>query len=215
MNLTLHYHPLASFCWKALVGLYELEVPFRRNLVDLGNATERAALAKLWPMTKFPVLHDAVDDRAIPESSIILEYIDRHATATSRLLPADPERALTCRLRDRFFDMHVHLPMQKIVGDKLRPAGGRDPIGVQNAKEQIETAYGIANEWARESEWAAGDAFTMADCAAAPALFYANKVVPFGEAHRDLAAYFARLEKRPSFARVLREAEPYMRMFPG
>ena len=211
MTITLHYHPLSSFCWKALVGLYELEIPFEKHLVDLGDATARAAFAKLWPMAKFPVIHETESNRTIAESSIILEYLDR----ASRLIPVDRERALETRFRDRFFDLHIHVPMQKVVLDNLRAADGRDPIGVAQAKAQIETAYGIANEWARDNEWSGGDAFTLADCAAAPALFYANKVVPFGDAHRELAAYLTRLESRPSFARVLDEAKPYMAMFPG
>lgn len=211
MSLTLHYHPLSSFCMKALIGLYELDVPFEKHLVDLADEAARAALLKLWPIGKFPVLRDEAKGRTVPESSIILEYIDRGA----RLIPADPDLARECRLRDRFYDLCIHVQMQKIVTDKLRPEGKHDPFGVEQARAQIETAYTIADEQLRDRNWALGDAFTMADCAAAPALFYASKVVPFGDARPHLSAYFERLLARPSFARVLAEAQPYFAMFPG
>jgi len=214
MSLTLHFHPLSSFCQKVLVGLYELDVPFSKHLVDLANGAERAALLELWPMGKFPVLRDEARGVTVPESSIILEYVEARY-ARRRLSPSDPDGALQCRLRDRFYDLHVHVPMQKIVTDRLRPADERDPSGVEQAKAQLETAYTLADEWMRAGPWAAGEAFTMVDCAAAPALFYANQVVPFGGGRRHLAEYFARLAARPSFARVLEEAKPYWSLFPG
>jgi glutathione S-transferase len=215
MSLTLHYHPLSSFCHKALIGLYELDVPFEKYLVDLRDAAARAAFMALWPVGKFPVLRDDARQRTVPESTIILEYIDRHYTAAPRLIPADPDRALDCRLRDRFYDQYIHLPMQKIVGDRIRPEAQRDPLGVEQARDQIKAAYAIADNQLRTSTWAAGDSFSLADCAAAPALFFANKVAPFGDAHPHLAAYFARLSARPSYARVLEEAGPYLSMFPA
>jgi glutathione S-transferase len=219
MSLTLHFHPLSSFCMKVLIGLYELGVPFEKHQVDLQDAAQRAALVKLWPMGKFPVLRDEAKDRTVPESTTILEYLDQHHAPQhaegARLCPDDPDRARDCRLRDRFYDLHIHLPMQKIVGDKLRPEGQRDPYGVAQARAQIETAYGIADEEMRGRTWALGDAFSMADCAAAPALFFAGKVVPFGDQRPHLAAYFERLTQRPSFARVLAEAQPYLALFPG
>jgi glutathione S-transferase len=105
--------------------------------------------------------------------------------------------------------------MGKIVTDKLRPEDKRDPYGVEQARTQLEMAYGTVDEWMRAGPWAVGDAFTLADCAAAPALFYANKVAPFGDGRRHLTDYFARLAARPSFARVMDEAKPYGSMFPG
>jgi glutathione S-transferase len=215
MSLTLHYHPLSSFCHKALIGLYELEVPFDKHLVDLGDPTARAAFLQLWPIGKFPVLRDEARQRTVPESTIILEYIDRHYTAAPRLIPADADRALDCRLRDRFYDQYIHVPMQKIVGDRIRPEAQRDPLGVEQARAQITAAYAIADDQLRGSPWAAGDSFSLADCAAAPALFFANKVAPFGDTHPHLAAYFARLLARPAYARVLEEAKPYLAMFPA
>jgi glutathione S-transferase len=205
--MKLHYHPLSSFCWKALIGLYELDVPFELHVVDLSDPEARGALAQLWPMTKFPVLQDG--DRAIPESSILLEYVDR----AHRLIPADPTRALECRLRDRIYDTYIHAPMQAIVGDRLRPEGARDAIGVERARSQLETAYAIVDDQARTGAWSLGDDFTLADCAAFPALYYANRVAPLGR-WTNAASYLARLTARPSIARVLREAEPYMHMFP-
>lgn len=214
MALTLYSHPLASFCQKALMGLYELDVPFTQRVIDLGNPRERAELVTLWPLAKFPVLADDARAVAIPESSSVLEYAEQHYARTPRLFPAEPELAREVRLRDRFYDFYVNTPMGKIVTDKLRPEGKHDPYGVDEARAQLETAYGIADAWARESTWAAGESFTLADCAAAPALFYANKIAPFGE-RRHLATYYARLCERPSVARVFEEAKPYLAMFPG
>jgi glutathione S-transferase len=212
MSLTLYYHPLSSFCMKALVGLYELGVAHEKRLVDLSDPSQRAALFKLSPIGKFPVLRDEANDRTVPESSIILEHLDLHY-GRGRLVPLDADRAITCRLRDRFFDAYIHLPMQRIVGDRLRVDGTRDPFGVQQEKERIAASYAIADADLRADGWAVGGDFTMADCAAAPALFYAQKIVPFGDRPR-LAAYYERLTRRASFARVLDEAAPYFAMFP-
>ncbi|HEY2514830.1 MAG TPA: glutathione S-transferase family protein [Polyangiaceae bacterium] len=210
MPFTLYFHPLSSFCQKALIGLYELDVPFTKRVVDLLDPEDRAAFLKVWPLGKFPVLRDEARRLTLPETSIILEHIDRQ----HRLIPADPDRARECRLRDRFHDLYVNVPLGKIVTDNLRPADRHDPFGVEQARAQLEAAYGILDDWMREGPWAVGDAFTMADCAAAPALFFSQKVAPFG-ARKHLAAYYARLEARPSFARVLEEAKPYLAMFPG
>ena len=214
MSLTLHYHPLSSFCWKALIALYENDTPFEPRLVDLGNETERAALLKLWPIGKFPVLRDDAKDRTIPESSIIIEYLDNHYPGRTRFIPADPKLALQTRLRDRFYDLYVHLSVQKIVGDRLRPEGKKDPHGVEEAKARIQSCYGMIDKEVAAKTWAMGEAFSLADCAASPALFYASKVMPFGDTHKNVTAYFDRLKARPSFARVIKEAEPYFAMFP-
>jgi glutathione S-transferase len=214
-SLTLHFHPLSSFCQKVLIGLYELDVPFRKRIVDLSNDADRAEFLKLWPLGKFPVLRDDTHDVTIPETTIILEYVETRFANPSRLIPTDPGIAQVCRLRDRFFDLYVNVPMGKIVTDKLRPENQRDGYGVAEAREQLETAYRIADGWMRDGPWAIGNSFSLADCAAAPALFYANKVVPFGSTAPHLASYFARLVERPSFARVLDEAKPYFAMFPG
>lgn len=214
MSLTLHFHPLSSFCQKVLIGLYERDVPFEKHVVDLGNEAARGAFLKLWPMGKFPVIRDEARGRTVPESTIILEYLDERVPGKPRLVPSDAERAGECRLLDRFFDLHVHVPMQKIVTDNLRPDGQRDRFGVDQARAQIATAYGVADERLRGRTWAIGDEFTMADCAAAPALFFASQVVPFGDALPNLTAYFERLTQRPSVARTFEEARPYLHMVP-
>jgi glutathione S-transferase len=214
MSLTLYFHPLSSFCWKALIALYENDTPFEPRLVDLGNETERAALLKLWPIGKFPVLRDDAKDRTIPETSIIIEYLDEYYPGRTRFIPADAKLALQTRLRDRFYDLYVHLPVQKIVGDRLRPQGKKDPHGVEEAKARIQSCYGMIDKEVAAKTWAMGEAFSLADCAASPALFYANKVMPFGDTHKNVTAYFERLKARPSFARVIEEAEPYFGMFP-
>ncbi|QSQ19003.1 glutathione S-transferase family protein [Pyxidicoccus parkwayensis] len=215
MSLTLYQHPLASFCWKVLIALYENGTPFEARLVDLGNEAERAAFLKLTPMGKMPVLRDEARDRTIPETSIIIEYLDTHYPGPKRLIPAEPELALRTRLSDRFFDLYVQEPMQKIVGDELRPEGKRDPHGVAQARAALRSAYAFLEQEMATRRWAMGDDFTLADCAAAPALFYADKVVAIGEERPNTAAYLSRLMARPSFARVLEEAKPYFHMFPG
>jgi glutathione S-transferase len=214
MSLTLHFHPLASYCWKALIALYENDIAFTPNLVDLGNPAERAALVKLWGIGKFPVLQDDARGEIVPESSIIIEYLDRHYARRTRLIPDDPDQALQSRLRDRFYDLYVHLPMQKIVVDRMRPEGKRDPLGVEEARAQLRTSYAMIEAQMAGGGWAIGEAFTLADCAAAPALFYGTMAEPLGDGHTHVAAYLERLKARPSFARVLKEAEPYFHMVP-
>ncbi len=214
MSLTLHFHPLASYCHKVLIALYESDVPFTPNKVDLSNEPERAALLELWPIGKFPVLRDDARSQTVPESTVIIEYLDRYYPGRTRFIPVDFDAAWQTRLRDRFYDLYVHEPMQKIVGDRLRPEGSKDPHGVEEAKTRLRTAYGMIDQQMAMQTWAMGEAFGLADCAAAPALFYANEVMPFGEGCGNLAAYFGRLKARPSYARVLEEAEPYFAMFP-
>jgi glutathione S-transferase len=171
MSLKLYFHPLSSFCWKVLIALYENETPFTSVSVDLSSETERAALLKLWPIGKFPVLRDEATDRTIPESSIIIEYLDNQYPGRTRFIPADGRLALQTRLRDRFYDLYVHLSVQKIVGDRLRPKGSRDPHGVEEAKARIQSCYGMIDKEVAAKTWAMGEAFSIAECAASPALF--------------------------------------------
>lgn len=215
MSFTLYYHPLASYCWKALIALYEAEIPFEKRSVDLGNPSQRAAFLELTPLGKFPLLRDDATGNHVPESSILIEYLAQRVPSAARLFPSSPALALEARARDRFFDLYVMEPMAKIVEDRLRPAAERDPRGVADAHARLSTAYGIAERFLRESGWAVGADFSLADCSAAPALFYANKVRPLSDASPRVRSYLARLQERASFARVLREAEPYMSMFPG
>jgi glutathione S-transferase len=215
MSLKLYFHPLSSFCQKVLIALYENDTPFEPHMVDLGDEASRAAFLKVWPIGQFPVLRDDSRDCTIPESSVIIEYLHQHHPGRTALLPDDAHLAWQVRLWDRFCDLHVNVPMQKIVTDRRRPAGCNDPYGVEQAKARLQTAYAMIDERMATRTWATGDDFSMADCAAAPALFYANKVVPFGEPHQNVAQYFQRLLQRPSYTRALQEAQPYFKLFPS
>jgi glutathione S-transferase len=190
-------------------------VAFEKHLVDLSDAEQRAALAKLAPFMKFPVLEDRGAGRVVSEATMIIEYLALHVPGKTALVPADREAAFEVRRRDRFFDLYVHEAMQKIVGDRIRPEDKKDPHGVEQARAQLATAYDVLERELGTQPWAAGESFTMADCAAAPALYYANRVAPFGAEHRRITAYLKRLHERPSFARVFEEAQPYLPMFPG
>ena len=214
MTLKLYYHPLSSFCQKALIACYERDAPFEGVIVNLGDPAERAALEALWPIGKFPVLRDEDRGVTVPEASLIIEYLDR-AGSGAPMIPADPDAALQVRLWDRFFDNYIHLQMQKVVGDSFRPEGGKDPTGIAEAKAQIARSWAILDAAlaSHGGDWATGNAFTLADCAAAPAIFYANVVQPF-DGHAHVEAYFERLLDRPSFARCIEEAKPYWKMFP-
>jgi glutathione S-transferase len=214
MSLKLYFHPLASFCHKALIALYENRTPFEPIVVDLGNEASSAAFRAVWPMAKMPVLRDDTRDRTVAESTIVIEYLDTHYPGATPFLPADPDGAWQVRMWDRFFDGYVQQPMQKIVGDRLRPAGANDAWGVEQARGQLHQAYEVIEQQIATKTWMMGDAFTLADCSAAPALFYANTVEPFGDEQRRLAAYLGRLMARPSFARALEEAKPYFELFP-
>jgi glutathione S-transferase len=206
MSLTLYFHPLSSFCHKALIALYELDIEFEKRIIDLGNAADRAELQALWPLGKFPVVRDHARNKAVPESSVIIEYLDRQA----HLIPDDWEAALDVRLWDRFFDLHVQVPMQKIVADRINAANG----DLTRERAALTTAYGMLEHQLTGKTWVAGPTFSMADCAAAPALFYASTLVPFADEHRHLRAYFDRLVERPSVKRVIDEARPYFSMYP-
>lgn len=214
MSLVLYQHPLASFCHKVLMALYENGTPFESRIIDLGNEASRASLVRLWPIGKFPVLRDETLDSTVPETSIIIEYLDRHYPSATPLLPLDPTDALCVRLWDRFFDLYVQEPMQKIVADIRRPDDARDPQSVAEAQALLRTAYGMIEQQLGEKTWITGDSLTMADCAAAPALFYSETLVPFDETQSRLKGYYQRLLDRPSFARVLEEAMPYFHFYP-
>ena len=214
MSLTLYYHPLSSFCWKVLIALHENDTPFKPVSVNLGDPDERAALLKLWPVGKFPVLRDDARDQTVPESSIIIDYLDRFYPGGIRFTPADGDTIWQTRLKDRFYDLYVHLPTQAIVGNRLRPANAKDPHGVEEAKARLRTSFDMIEAEMAGRTWAMGESFTIADCAASPSLYYANKVLPFRDTHRHVAAYFDRLMARPAFARVLEEAKPYAHLFP-
>ena len=206
--LTLYYHPLASYCWKVLIALYENGTPFEKRVVDLGDAAQRAELSALWPLCKFPVLRD--EDRVVAESSIIVEYLDRHHPGPRLLLPHDVDAVLDIRLWDRLFDNYVQTPMQEIVLDRLRGAHG----DMSRAHATLATAYELADKQLASSQWIVGDEFSVADCAAVPALFYAVTLQPFPAHCTRLSAYFDRLVERPSVRRTLEEAKPYFKDYP-
>ena len=204
MSFTLHYHPLASYAMKVTLGLYELGLEFEKKTVNLMDPAERAEYLKLTPIGKLPVLRDDTTGRVYLETSVILE-----AMGADRFIPKDRDQALECRYLDRVFDFYVADQTAKIVTDKLRPEGQHDPFGVDEARKKLSTAYDLLEARLQGRTLAVGDDFTLADCAASPALFYADKIQSFRDRPR-LTAYFQRLLERPAFARVLREAEPYM-----
>ena len=189
MPLTLYYHPLSSFCWKALIALYEADVAFEPRQVNLGDSADRTAFEAVWPLAKFPVLRDHARGKTIPESSIIIDYLARTRPSAASLVPNDPD-----------------------VAERMRPDGQHDPYGVELARGQIRSGYKLIAPMIA-GPWAMGEAFTMADCAALPALFYADYAVSLAD-WPGLAAYLGRLKTRPSVARVLAEAEPFFQYFP-
>ena len=213
MGLTLYYHPFSSYSWKALIPLYEAGTGFTPARVDDPEAA--AEWKRRWPVARFPVLVD--DDRGLtlPEASIIVEYLDGRFSGPQPLLPADPDLRLEVRLLDRFFDNYVHGSVQRIVIDRLRPEGRHDPQGVEEARTMLDTCCAWLDQRMAGRAWAAGDGFTLADCAAAPALFYADWVHPLGDRFPAVAAYRARLLSRPSVKRAVDEARPFRPLFPG
>ncbi len=212
MSLTLYFHPLSSFCHKVQIALYETGTPFEPRIVDLfGGAAE---YRKIAPLGKIPVLRDEAKNLTIPETSIIIEYLAQHYPGATQLFPTDRDLCRQMRLYDRIYDLYVNVPMQDIVADRLRPADKKDPFGVEQARTLLKTALDMIERDMAGDRWAVGDGFTMADCAAAPALFYADWVAPFRDTHRKTAAYLDRLKQRPSYARVLKEAEPYFHLVP-
>jgi glutathione S-transferase len=213
MTLTLYLHPLSSYCHKVLIALYENDIPFTSQLVELNKAESREPFLKLWPVGKFPVLTDG--DRVIPESTPIIDYLALRYPDPVALIPREPEAMLAVRALDRFYDLHVHNHMQKVIGDRIRPADKKDPHGVAQATTAIHTALTIAESEMAGRPWAAGGSFTLADCAAAPALFYVNEgIESLAGRYPALAAYLTRLKERPSYARALAEAKPYLHMLP-
>ncbi|QCI63093.1 glutathione S-transferase family protein [Phreatobacter stygius] len=212
MTLTLHSHPLSAYCWKVLIALDENGAAFETRLVDLGDPEARAAFQALWPTAKIPLLEDA--GRIVPETSIMIEHLDRRHPGKLRLLPEEPEAQLEVRLWDRLFDCHVMTPMQHFIAQQLRPEAERDARAEAEALAALTMAYAMIDDRLGGRTWAAGDSFTLADCAAAPALFYAAIVLPFPPGLATLAGYFERLMARPSVRRAIAGARPYFAYFP-
>ncbi len=215
MTLTLYYHPFSSYCQKAVIALYENDTPFTPRHINLGDEAQAAELKRLWPMRKFPVLRDDARNQTVVESSIIVEYLAQHYPGQSQLIPSDPDLAREARFKDRFFDFYIMDQASKAVTDHFRPAGKNDSFGVESAKATLRTAYDVVEKEIAGKTWAVGDQFTMADIAAFPALFYGDFIVPLADGHKNTAAYFERLLKRPSIARTLKEgAQALMQGFP-
>jgi glutathione S-transferase len=213
MSLELFLHPLSSYTQKVLIALYENDIRFVAKRLD------EPAVAREWeqlsPLRRFPILRDVERGRVIPESTIIIEYLQTHFPGKVKLIPADPDLAWQVRLRDRFFDNYLHTPMQKLPFDLRRPEADRDAYGVGEAKAMFITALESVDAEMAARTWAMGDEFTMADCAAAPALFYGNRFFgPFRRTHPNALAYLDRLMARPSYARALEEAKPFMHLLP-
>ena len=212
--LTLHYHPLSSYCHKVLIALDVLGIEVDKRLLNLGDPTQRDAHLALWPTGKMPLLVD--HGRPVPETSILIEHLQRnHARPGRTLIPSDPDTALEVRLWDRLFDLYVMTPMQALTADLLRPEGDRDAYGVAGARERLSSAYAFIDRHLEGRTWVSGDAFSMADCAAAPALFYAVTYVPLPPQHVHLAAYFERLMAHPSVALAVEQARPWFKFYPG
>jgi glutathione S-transferase len=210
MSLTLYAHPFAAYCWKVLIALYENSTPFDYRLVE--DAAAWAELESLWPIKKFPVLKDGKP--TIIESTIIVEYLMRHYPGAMRMIPANDDAALRVRFMDRFFDHYVMSPMQTLVSDRMRAENEHDAKGVADARKMLDVAYGWLEKQVTQDQWLCGDTFSLAECSAAPALFYADWVHPIGDRFRGVGDYRRRVLARPSVARVVDEARPYRRMFP-
>jgi glutathione S-transferase len=211
MQPKLYAHAFSSYCQKVLIALYENATPFDFRALGLDEDTS-AEFAALWPMKRMPVLVDG--DRTVVESSTIIEYLGQHFPGPVKLIPDDAQAALDARMMDRIFDNYVMTPMQKIVLDCLRPDADRDPYGVSQARDMLDTSYGWLDGALAGKEWAAGGAFSLADCAAAPSLFYADWVHEIPAELANLKAYRARLLARPSFARCVDEARSFRPFFP-
>ncbi len=210
MSLTLYAHPFAAYCWKPLIALYENATPFTYRLVE--DAAGWAELESLWPIKKFPLLRDG--DATIVESSIIVEYLMHRHPGSTRMLPVNDDAALTVRFMDQFFDSYVMSPMQTLVADRMRTQTERDVKGVADARRMLDVAYGWLEEQLTPHAWASGSTFSLADCSAAPALFYADWVHPVGDRFPGVLAYRGRVLARSSVARVVDEARPFRKLFP-
>jgi glutathione S-transferase len=213
MKPSLYAHPFASYCQKVLIALHENDTSFIYRMLGPDDPSANAELEALWPLRRFPVLVD--EGRTLIESSIIIEHLTLRYPGPIRLLPQDPMTALEVRKMDRFFDNYIMTPMQKVVGDRNRPEEARDPYGVREARAQLDAGYRWLNGVMSERTWAAGDAFSLADCAAAPSLFYADWVHEIPPEFSAVRAFRRRLLDRPSIARAVDAARPFRVLFPG
>lgn len=214
MALKLYFHPLSSYCQKAVIAFYENDIPFEPNVLNIGDPVQSTEVKALWPIGKFPVLRDEGRGVTVGEASIIIEYLALHRPGPTPLVPADPDAAWQMRMRDRFFDFYVNDQIGIVIADRARPAAQKNTMGAEAARARLKSALDVIEAEMATRTWAAGEAFSMADCAAAPALFYANDVMPFADSHPHTMRYYQRLAQRPSYARALKEAEPYLHLVP-
>jgi glutathione S-transferase len=212
MSLNLFAHPLSSYCQKVFIAFYENKTHFHLKMLSPDHPETGREFAELWPIQRMPLLRDG--DQTVVESTIIIEHLEIHHPGPVKLIPRDPKAALEVRFMDRVFDNYIQTHQQKVVFDILRPPEQRDPHGVAYARQQLETSYRWLDGRMEGREWAAGDSFSLADCAAAPALFYADWTQAIAPEFVHLKAYRQRLLARPSVARAVDEARPYRHMFP-
>ena len=212
MKPSLFAHPFASYCQKVLIALYENGTDFTYRNIGPEDPTAMTELAALWPLKKFPVLLD--EGQTYVESSVIIEHLAIRYPGAVELIPKDRQGALEVRMMDRFFDNYVMTPMQRIVADFMRATSDRDPLGVKEARSLLDSAYGWLNGVMTKRAWASGADFTLADCAAAPSLFYSDWVHEIRSEFPQVRAYRARLLARPSVARTVDEGRPFRQFFP-
>jgi glutathione S-transferase len=210
MALSLYAHPFSSYCQKVLVALYENDVPFEYRMIE--DPSAMAELKSRWPFARFPILVD--DGRTVVESTIIIEHLMLKHGGRVRWLPADPIEALEVRFLDRFFDNDVMAAMQKPVLEAIRKDDARRDEAMSVARRVLDLAYDWLEQRLAGRTWAAGETLSLADCAAAPSLFYADWVHPIADTFPTLRAYRSRLLAWPSFARAVDEARPYRHYFP-
>jgi glutathione S-transferase len=210
--MKLYGHPFSSYTQKALMALHENDTHFEFMMLSPEHPDTNADFAQRWPIKRFPLLVDG--ERQVMEATCVIEYLHVHHPGRVRLIPGDADTAIEVRMLDRFFDNYIHAQVQRIVFNALRPEADRDPYGVNEARLMLDTAYAWLDRWMADREWAAADSFTLADCAAAPALFYADWTHRIGESFRNVRAYRQRLLARPSFARCVEGGRPYRHLFP-
>jgi glutathione S-transferase len=212
MSLQLFAHPFSSYCQKALIALYENSTAFTFRMLSPEDPATGQEFAGLWPIKRFPILTD--NGRTIVEATTIIEYLDQFYPGAVRLIPANAKDAIEVRMMDRVFDNYISTPQQRVVFDALRKPEARDAQGVAEARAMLDTTYAWLDDLMSSREWAAGERFSLADCAAAPALFYADWTHAIDRRFGNLRAYRSRLLARPSFARAVDEARVYRPFFP-
>lgn len=210
--LKLYLHPIASHCWKVMIALHEAGLAYEPITVDLMDSAKRAEYLKLSPFGKIPTLVDG--DTIVNETSIQIEHLVLNYPQAAGLLPKDPKEALRVRALDRFYDLYLNMPLGKIAVDRFTPEDKRNPAAIEQIMNDLRTAVGIVEKDMASRTWAAGESFTMADCAAAPALFYVDRLVPYASGYPNTARYRDRLLARPSVVRCIEGAQPLLHMVP-